>query len=635
MLNTSAWFERYKERYRWAVRAYDRFVQDLAPDLVATLRHDQQVTVAVYGPTQVGKTTLILDLLGLSTLTTDEVGRVLRGGQQAGKSATATAIRYGRSQDDSWYISGEGPLTAEMACVKLSDFRRNVESGCIRDTDVLDIRIPRRLFPAPDDPKAGHGLNIIDIPGINSHLASEREYVSKLAERYVAVADLVLLVGRADCLGFLNEGDLIVPSLSDWAAQPTRFRIVLTRGFSLDSGIRKFHNQSLSVDEVREAYVRQMRTHDYHFPADFYGNLFVLELGNSVVELGRSEPDYLQRILPVTTAFRNELLESIAKAAGPYARLQGAFQLDRVVKAREERLSKAVEAQTDAFEEQRQQIFRELAAMRPDLLDADAEGVSEVISGLEGELLEIREKLHQLLGCMKKLEGFDFSSLFSFRLSTSPVEKVSWLKEQLASCEMVQRKACSETASCLVSAGIMPGWLQDYAPTIDYQRACLMEIDAHLDSYVVDSYWWSSSNFKEDRAKLSTALERNANDNGARLKKAVSRALAEKRRSLQADEKRLHSYSAILRLNLERLQRLEREHESICMGYESKLHEMRGALGMAERFSAQLDMAFIDELRRTQQDIDNHVIPAQRFYGLLHTRLLLSEIDRMYEGKSF
>lgn len=635
MPNATIWFERYQQRYRWAVRAYDHFVQDLAPELVDTLQRNEQVTVAVYGATQVGKTTLILDLLGLSTLTTAEEGNVLRGGQQLGKSATAMPIRYGRSQDDSWYIAGEGPLSADTAREKLGAFRRQVESGGICDAEVLDIRIPRRLFPQCDDSSAGIELNIIDIPGINSHSSAEQTLVTKLADRYVVVADLVLLVGKADSLGFLNESDLKIQALADWAAQPTRFRIVLTHGFSPKSLINQFKGQDLTVDQVRDMHIGQMRTHDYDFPPEFRSNLFVLELGDSVGELERTNPEYCQRIVQVTKSFRDELLGSIEKAAGPYARLHGAFQLDRVINARVERLRKALKKQDAKFDEQRQQLMYELADFRPDLLGASDESICRAIEELQGAQVELRQKLDELSASMKKLEDFNCAGLFSAELSGGAVEKVSWLQEQLGNCERVQRKACSQVASRLVDAGVLPEWFKDYVPTIDYQRKCLMEIDSHLDSYALDGYWWSSSNFNEDRNNLQKALRLNARDHGERIKSATNRALQERKRALQADGKSLQSRCTVLQSYLERLQELEREHRCICAKHVDDLKEMEGALGMASRFEARLNTAFMDELLKAQEDVQSHPIPAQRFYGLLHTRLLLSEIDRMYEGKSF
>ena len=64
--------------------------------------HSHEVRVVLYGPTQVGKTTLILRLLGLSDETTKEAQRVLRGGRGHGKSATASVTRYRLTHHDAW-----------------------------------------------------------------------------------------------------------------------------------------------------------------------------------------------------------------------------------------------------------------------------------------------------------------------------------------------------------------------------------------------------------------------------------------------------------------------------------------------------------------------------------------------------
>ena len=633
MLNAPIWFERYQRRYRWAVDAYERFVQDLAPELVHSLQRNERVTIAVYGATQVGKTTLILDLLGLNTLSTEEVGSVLRGGQPLGKSATAIPIRYGRSPDDNWYVAGDGPLSADLAREKLGEFRRKVESGITCDANLMDIQIPQRLFQNTGNSTA-HGLNIIDIPGINSHSIAEQAYVSTLADRYVAVADLILLVGRADSLGFLNERDLLLPALADWAAQPTRFRIVLTYGFSPKSLVVQFCDKEPSIETVRDVHIGQMRTHDYDFPEDFRENLFVLELGDSVVELERENPDYCQRIQPISKAFRDALLLSIENAAGPYARLQGAFQLDRVIKVRAQRLRDEREAQEVAFKEQCQETLANLVALRPKLRGANSDDIRKAISALGEEEAELRKEVRELQGVIDNLYGFDFASIFSVELSGVPEKKVSWLKEQLERCEMEQRKASSCVADRLVANGKLPSEFLDYIPPVAYHRASLMEVDEYLDSYKVDTYFLSSS-FEEDRAKLKAALHQNAKKNGQRAKLAVGQALAEQERLLKADEQRLSLLIVFLRHHFDSLQQLERQHLDVCADFEGKLQEMQGAMGVSSRFSSKLNAAFLEEFRRTKQGIYSDAIPAQRFYSLLHTRLLLTEIDRMYEGKSF
>ncbi|HFH2958015.1 hypothetical protein [Pseudomonas aeruginosa] len=635
MFNATTWFERYQQRYRWATKAYEELVQELAPELVDSLARNERVTIAVYGATQVGKTTLILDLLGLNAATTEEIGSVLRGGQELGKSATAMPIRYSRSQDDSWYIAGSGPLTADNARQRLGDFRRQVETGGVGDAEVLDIHIPQRFFPVSGGLGADLELNIIDIPGINSHNIHEQELVARLAERYVLVADLVLLVGKADSLGFLNEQDLKIPALSDWAAQPTRFRIVLTHGFSPKSVIDRFIDQDLTVERVRIEFHKQINTHDYDFPDDFLRNLFVLEMGDSVDELGRTNPEYRQRILKVSSDFRQELIGSIEQAAGPYARLQGAFQLDAVINARVERIDNLLLERAKDYEQHRQQLINKLAAFRPDLFEASDAQINRAIKELKEERRELDQKVESILASREKLKDFNCGWFFSVRIMDSTVEKVSWLKEQLDDCERQQRKLCKELASKLVEEGLLPEWCADYAPAISYNRAHLMDIESHLDSYLVDSYWWSSSNFKDDRNSLQRAFRNNADALGERLEQALEHALKERDKALKADDKALKfKYNDVNRFQ-GKLEALEDEYRRNCVRLEEKKTEMQGLLGMANRFEEKLNAAFLTELRKTQDEVKSHPIAAQRVYGLLRTQLLLTEIDRMYEGKGF
>jgi hypothetical protein len=71
----------------------------------------------------------------------------------------------------------------------------------------------------------------------------ERRFVSRVAERLVPNADLILLVGRADDLTFLSAEHLALPGLSDWQITPHRFRVVTTFSFTPPS-IRDFTRET-------------------------------------------------------------------------------------------------------------------------------------------------------------------------------------------------------------------------------------------------------------------------------------------------------------------------------------------------------------------------------------------------------
>lgn len=634
MPNSSIWFDLYRKRYKWAVDAYDSFVNDLAPELVDALQRNKKVTIAVYGATQVGKTTLILDLLGLQTLTSDEASRVLRGGQQLGKSATALPIRYERSLDDGWHIDGDGPLSADAACEKLGKFRKSVELGEILDADVLSIQIPQRLFLKKDQDEKSFDLNIIDIPGINSRSDKERELTEQLARRYVTVADVVLLVGRADSLGFLNQQDLQIEALAEWAAQPARFRIVLTFGFSPDSLRRKFMLPHMTVEKIRNILLEEVRTHDYQFPLEFMENLFLLELGDSMADLQRSNPDYCQEITRLTSEFRGMLLTNIQRAAGPYARLHGAFQLDRVIRARIERLESGFRRLEEAFDRDEKEVVKSLAAHRADLADADVVAIKSAIGLLEQEVSVAHGKCSELKLGVKKLSDFDCSTFYTVKLSDAVVENVSWLQSELQRCELEQRKQCKLLASLLVSSGIVPEWCADCIETIGYQRTALMDLESKLDGYALDKYWRSNV-FYSDRDSLDRALKEAAKANGDGFKVMALRNMEEMNEIYIKGCKNLERHKTILNSYVEKLEAITIFRQGALAELNKKKQAMEDSLGLAGKFESEINKSFLNELLSCQEEIKIHPVPSRRFFSLLQGRLLLNEVDKLYEGKPF
>ena len=106
--------ELFKERSLWQKDAFDRIKASLltARDN-AFLQYDgmqESYLVVVYGPSQIGKTSLILKLIGIrddndcfqkvsQTLRTEEITR--------GNSSTSTAILYARSDTEQYALAVE------------------------------------------------------------------------------------------------------------------------------------------------------------------------------------------------------------------------------------------------------------------------------------------------------------------------------------------------------------------------------------------------------------------------------------------------------------------------------------------------------------------------------------------------
>ena len=128
------WTPIYNKRLEWAYSANERFINNIKSDLVKNkLGSDpkKDISICTIGPSQVGKTSLILKLLGIKEEKFSELSEKLRGGSTQGNSATATAMIYTKSVDDSFYYiedDNEEEHTLDSLDEKLADLRKRVEN---------------------------------------------------------------------------------------------------------------------------------------------------------------------------------------------------------------------------------------------------------------------------------------------------------------------------------------------------------------------------------------------------------------------------------------------------------------------------------------------------------------------------
>ncbi len=93
-------------RWSWLDTAYGEFLASLPESLVRQFdRATGAAHVVTCGPAQVGKTTLVLSLLGVHPAALVEVSELLRAGRAAGRSSTPVPVRYRWSGHDSWGLS--------------------------------------------------------------------------------------------------------------------------------------------------------------------------------------------------------------------------------------------------------------------------------------------------------------------------------------------------------------------------------------------------------------------------------------------------------------------------------------------------------------------------------------------------
>jgi len=328
------------DKLGWAYRAYHRFIAQLSPDVSAHLNGavDEEPYVVVFGRTQVGKTTLLLELMGLGGKAQIRVGKVLRGGREQGKSATATTMEYRRSADRDWYLDDGADkrriATDEEMCEALGELRLKMSKRRLPAEKPVVVSIPEDCFAGCTH--GGIGARMLDLPGDSPADPVEQEHVVRMAKRYVPHADLILLVGRGDDLSFLNPEALTLPGIEDWQFVPNRFRIVTTFSFTPNT-VRDFarnHPCKLCPEHVRERLLKQIGTFECPLapeaakPERFYP----LEFGASWQTMLSNDSQFAARVEPVVTDLKEQLHKDIRASANEAARFRNALDVNFVAK---------------------------------------------------------------------------------------------------------------------------------------------------------------------------------------------------------------------------------------------------------------------------------------------------------------
>lgn len=242
--------------------------------------------VCVYGKSQVGKTTLILNMIGLKEEWKKEVSDVLRGGVTRGNSSTSTAIIYSQNVSDITSESGKYGLrietvdssvesssfeyfnSDEMKC-RLQVIRDKVENNEFSTETILHISIPYKYFSS----SVGHNkISILDLPGVESRNKKERAHVESLMTRYIPLSSVCIIACPANVIQSLENEE--ISKNIDWKKCPHKFLLVLTNSYS-DGSIKSYFNTP-----------RKQRTVPFeNFVKDRYQVELTKVVGNNKIEV--------------------------------------------------------------------------------------------------------------------------------------------------------------------------------------------------------------------------------------------------------------------------------------------------------------------------------------------------------------
>ena len=619
------WSEHDSQRLGWAFRAYERFVASLSPEIRERLAHkgqQEEAYVVVFGNTQVGKTTLLLDLMGVEPASLERVSLALRGGRAHGQSATATTMEYRRSADQRW-----GLRTADGAIQWFDDDRSITEAlGQVRAAmedrqqvghEPCVVYIPMDCFTL----QAGQpAVRMLDLPGHEPANPIEREHVQEMARKYVPLADLILLVGKGDDLSFLQPGGLTLPGIEDWQSVPGRFRIVTTFPFTAQS-VRNLVRQGAGPAEAgfyRQRLIEQIEkfgalSDDARRPERY----FPLEFGTTWHDAEEHQPELYARISPMIDTLKRQLHADIQASTTPMARLRNAVDAHVVIaRVKENRLNDLQKA-TEAIKQRLKQAQTDLSQAQKAVQQK-----REISERLAQRLAELSD------GRLRR----DLEQHFQLSGSTPPGnagESVDGFKVLVTQAKASLRQRLADSRLDSTALADTSWFWRNVKVDIDLQHvddilnATFSSFLATLNGYWIDKYWktGSGSDYQRDEGSLKNCINEASKSLTELGRKAWLTAALRQRRQHKEEYRtaRITQRSweqmaedmapAITRLKQE-LATHEREDRVFRQRMEKDLQE-------SLRFAELLDTEYLAELGNRRKEMLSERQPATAFMGLL------------------
>lgn len=619
------WADLRNTKLEWAYRAYRRFVEDLSDDVRAHLMDGadgQEPYVVVFGKTQVGKTTLLLELMGLPPEAQARVNRVLRGGREFGKSATATTMEYRRSPDRDWHLD-DGTGTRHIdddneMCEALGELRLRMSERRLHVEKPVVVSIPDDCFAQGSE--RGIGARMLDLPGDNPADEVEREHVERMAQRYVPHADLILLVGRGDDLAFLNPEALTLPSIEDWQFVPNRFRIITTYSFTPHT-VQQFARSlegELNAEHFRERLLNQIRTFGLPLSPEAARTerFFPLEFGLSWQTMLCEDTELARRVEPVVKELKARLHADIRSSATEAARFRNA--LDVHVVTRRKRTALIEEGQT-ALTELAKRI-RQAEATAEKALDGKHLAFRHATAARA--LLSLRATVEKELTRMLVFNPAEhIAKVDNLKTNTSALfgrinDVTSWLRQRFldaAPFDSDTRKLFGNSRPNLMA------YVDRVKRIADDEFATLI---ARMAEYSLAEYYPTWSNcFSEDKSRLKQdiydAATKTAELSQTLWHEHVAKRVAELEAEAAAAEIEQSSLTQIAVQQQEICTKLMAECEMVKTEMDRAVARLDGDEETAARFATMLDEEYLAELRQRHAQVAMAERPIDAWLTLL------------------
>lgn len=204
-------------------------------------------SAVVYGLPQIGKTTLILFLLGVDSEykykdSQKTVYELLRGSSNYGNSSTSTAILYEQSENDDFVIENKICKSPEEVISAVDEIRKKVEENHFTKK-IIHIALPKSAFFTESRENSAR-VRFLDMPGVDSKNEKEIVHVDAVYKQYLSLATVILVVCRADNIQSLSTlAENSRKKLSTHWESLSKYMIVLVNSYSLDSVKENFFNK--------------------------------------------------------------------------------------------------------------------------------------------------------------------------------------------------------------------------------------------------------------------------------------------------------------------------------------------------------------------------------------------------------
>lgn len=604
------WDNLHERKLSWAYRGREDFYKTIKDeDIIEVYKNSaNEINVCVYGRSQVGKTTLILKLIGIKEQYIQKTGDILRGGRPKGNSATIVATIYSMSNDNYFYYQETGGnilrYTEDEIIRQLADLREKAYIG-VTALDRVKISIPKIFF---EEKTEDMHINIIDLPGIES--ADEREYthVSNIVKKFVPISNMIILIERADQVAYL--GKLKLPGIDYWYEEMERFKLVLTRSVS-NRSTQKELREIVTID--KEKYVKLFESDickDANMIKLKNSMVFPLEYGESWDELKKSDKDVTDKIIPILDELYEQLLQDIIESQNPYNQFIMSMKMHN-------RINKVIQRKIDSFKDDINLLENDIAQKHKIL-----ENKTNILDECNCILKEKEERLKILKEIVENKKIKFESTNYSFTKYVSSLR--CYVEEEI----LIILEKSNDFIKELDNEKII---IKNKTNSIAYEQAAyyLKKLnDYFLDSYFVDSNFYADKYLAEEtvskiKEKVSEDLINQIKNCATKEENEILQQIMEMQSKKRVIDKACMNITKEIEVNENKMYKMKKELDV----FKIKSEEDRKT---TENFTKSIYNSYYDEMNAVSRNINDNKTPVEiKLLNLFYMYLISDELSKL------